>query len=72
MSTLTQKAKDKVLGNHKAIGRLMAHFNRHSKTIETWIKSGADELSSPAAIEIIKEETGLIDAEILESEVEKA
>lgn len=68
MSKFTQKAKDKSLGNNKVIGRMMIEFNRHSKTIERWINDGADELSSPATLDIIKQETGLSEIEILEQE----
>lgn len=73
METIAKKAADKCLGNNRVIGRLMAHFDRHSETIKRWFTDSDERLMTPASLQIIREETGLTDSEILENEeVEKA
>jgi hypothetical protein len=68
MATISQKAIDKSLANNRVIGRLMAHFDRHYETIRRWIKVGDESLTTPKAVQVIREETGLTDFEILEDE----
>jgi len=68
MATISQKAIDKSLNNNRVIGRLMAHFDRHYETIRRWIRLGDESMTTPKAIEVIREETGLTDSEILEEE----
>lgn len=68
MATISQKAVDKSLTNNRVIGRLMAHFDRHYETIKRWLINKDDCLTVPKAIEIIQQETGLTDMEILEEE----
>lgn len=65
MTTISHKAAKKLKGNQKAIGRLMALFNKSSFTIERWIDNKDVRLITPQALEIIKEETDLIEDHIL-------
>jgi hypothetical protein len=46
----------------------MIAFDRGQNTIENWMASKDIRLTTPTAVVIIKEETGLTDAEILEEE----
>lgn len=66
MQILTNKAADQIKGNQKAIGRLMTLFNKSSFTIGRWIEDKDVRLGLPASFQIIKEESGLSDKEILE------
>jgi hypothetical protein len=67
--TISQRAIDKCLSNNRVIGRLMAHFDRHYETIRRWIKTGDEALNTPVPLQIIREETGFTDEEILDREV---
>ena len=66
MQTLTDKAKEGLTGNQKAIGRLMNLFNKSSFTISRWIEAKDVRLTLSAAYQIVLEETGLGNEEILE------
>lgn len=55
-------------GNNKLIGRLMAHFNKSSLTINRMIDSRHIQLSTGLPLSIIQEETGLKASQILEKE----
>jgi hypothetical protein len=46
----------------------MAHFDRHSNTIIRWFNAKDPGLTTPFVLQVIREETGLTDAEILEEE----
>lgn len=70
MQTLTQIAISQMLGNNRLIGRLMVLFNRSSFAITRWISNKDQRLTSPLALEVIREETGLTNEQILE-ETEK-
>ena len=70
MKVLSKKASDRISGNQRIIGRLMALFNKSSFTINRWIEDKDLRLISPDSIEVIREETGLADDEILEVEPE--
>ena len=63
---LSALAVDKILSSNKLMGRLMGAFDRHQKTIQDWVHDKDIRLTTPMAISIIKEETGLDDSEILE------
>lgn len=65
MTTISNKAAKKIKGNQKAIGRLMALFNKSSFTIERWVDAKDVRLITPQALEIIKEETDLNEDHIL-------
>lgn len=66
-----QKIKQELVGlikkNWAINGKLVAAFNVHPRTIENWIISRDVRLTTPTAIKIIKEETGLEDNQIFES-----
>jgi hypothetical protein len=66
MTTISQKAIDKSLGSNRVIGRLMAHFDRHPETIKRWFINKDEALTTPPVLNVIREETGLTDSEILE------
>lgn len=66
--TVTDKAIEGIKGNNKLMGRLMIAFDRGQNTIENWMTSKDIRLTTPTAVQIIKEETGLTDTEILEEE----
>lgn len=65
MVTISNKAQTKLSGNRRAIGKLMVLFNVHSVTIERWIESKDVRLTTPQALEIIKEETELHEDHLL-------
>lgn len=64
--TVTDKAIEGIKGNNRLMGRLMIAFDRGQNTIENWMTSKDIRLTTPTAVQIIREETGLTDAEILE------
>lgn len=66
MQTISNKAVKKMTGNQRLIGRFMVLFNKSSKTIERWIEDRDIRFTTPQAVIIIKEETGLTDSQILE------
>jgi hypothetical protein len=65
MVTISNKAQNKLTGNQRAIGRLMVLFNCHSKTVERMIDKKDIRLTTPQALEIIKEETDLNEDHVL-------
>lgn len=68
MATISQKAVEKCIDNNRVIGGLMVIFDRHYETIRRWIKAKDDCLTTPKVLQVIREETGLTDSEILEEE----
>lgn len=68
MATINPIAEHRIKGNQRLIGRLMVHFDAHYVTILRWLKNDDLRLTTPACVEIIKEETGLSTDEILEEE----
>ena len=64
--TVTDKAIESIKGNNKLIARLMIAFDRGQNTIENWMASKDVRLTTASAVQIIREETGLTDQEILE------
>jgi hypothetical protein len=65
---VSDKAIEMIKGNNKLMGRLMIAFDRGQNTIENWMASKDIRLTTPTAVQIIKEETGLTEQEILEKE----
>lgn len=63
---LTDKAKAAIKENTRLKNRLALEFNCSVFTIQRWIEIGEVRLTAPSSTIIIKEETGLTDAEILE------
>ena len=69
MKSISKSTSDLIESNQKVIGRLMVLYNKSSFTISRWIKDKDMKLSAPASLEIIREETGLTDDQILEDGV---
>lgn len=63
---VSDKAIEMIKGNNKLMGRLMIAFDRGQNTIENWMVAKDIRLTTPTAVQILKEETGLTDNEILE------
>ena len=63
---ISDKAIGRIKGNNILIGRLMAAFNRGQKSIEVWMDNKDIRLTTPTAVQIIREETELTDYEIVE------
>lgn len=63
---LTQKALEGI-NNPKARRRLMDVFDATEYTVSRYIRSNDDNLTKAAALEVIRQETGLTDSEILET-----
>lgn len=70
MITITDRALGLIPKNNRIIGRLMIAFDRGQNTIENWIESKDVRLTTPMAVLIIAEETGLKESEILEESAE--
>lgn len=69
---LTDKAKDTIRKNTRLKNRLALEFDCSVFTIVRWIDEGDVRLTAPSATIIVKEETGLVDDEILEAETATA
>lgn len=69
MVTISEKAAQSISSNQVVIGRLMALFNKSSFTINRWIAAKNAYLTTPGAVEIIRQETGLSEGEILEKAI---
>lgn len=63
---LTEKAVTSIRKNNTVIGKLIIAFNRGQNTIENWLKANDSPLTTPKALSIISEETGLTSEQILE------
>jgi hypothetical protein len=68
---ITNKAISEIKSSNKLMGRLMAAFDRGQRSMEKWLESKDIRLTTPTAVLIIKEETGLDDSQILEEEVKE-
>lgn len=67
---ISDKAIAEIKASNRIIGRLMIAFNRGQNTIENWMASKDVRLTTPIAVQIIAEETGLSAGEILEDELQ--
>lgn len=65
---LSSKALIEIKSNTLAKNLLAVKMNRSVHTIEKWIKDNDIMLTTADALEVIKQETGLTDEEILEKE----
>lgn len=65
---LSTEAKIRLKGERKNIivGKIMSSLNLGERTIEKMIANDSQTVTLPIVVEIIKQETGLTDAEILE------
>lgn len=66
MIQITDSAISKAKASNQIMGKLMAEFDKGQKTIENWLAAKDVRLTTPAAVAIIREESGLDDSEILE------
>jgi hypothetical protein len=69
---LTQIAIQRITDSRSLPKKLQAVLGVSRVTIWRYIKDNSDELTKAAALVVIREETGLSDAEILEPEPEGA
>jgi hypothetical protein len=69
---LTKKAKAAINGSTKLKNLLAVEFDCSVFTIKRWLDNDDVRLTAPSATIIIKQETSLTDAQILESEKVKA
>ena len=65
---ISDKGISVIKGNNKLLGNLMMAFDRSQNTIENWMASKDVRLTTPTAVQIIKEHTGLSEEEILEDD----
>jgi Tfp pilus assembly major pilin PilA len=65
MKQISTAAMLMIRSNNRVIGKLMLLFDKTSKTIENWMDAQDVRLTTPGAIEVIKEETRLSEEEIL-------
>lgn len=66
MTKISDTVRERIRENRRVIGRLVSHFDRHYRTIQFWIEKNDAMLTTPDAVRIISEETGLNPSEILE------
>jgi hypothetical protein len=71
MITITDKAVSEGRKNNVLVGRLMSAYNKTQNTVWNWFDNKNPILTTPDAVRIIKEETGLSDQEILEEDVKE-
>lgn len=69
---LTNKAIAEIKTNRRLKNRLALDLEKSGYTVERWISENEDNgfLTTAKALQIIKEETGLTDDQILEEETE--
>lgn len=63
---LTKTAIDEIMGSRRCRNRLAFLLNVHPRTIDKWLKENDIMLTTALALQIISEETGLKDTQILE------
>jgi|GEM_PF-5194420 len=59
---------EQILKNYQVLGRLVSAFDVHFRTVENWIKDRDIRLTTPTAMNILKEELKLTEEEIIEAE----
>lgn len=69
MTRISDSGIRAIKGSNRIIARLMILYNRGQNTIENWMAARDIRLTAPAAVQIIREESGLEDSEILEDTV---
>jgi len=70
--TISKKAIEAIKGNNRILARLMLKFDKSSQTLALWLgKTPVDvRLTTPDAVKIISEESGLTEGQILLREKE--
>lgn len=66
--TISDKAIAAIKNSNLIIGRLMILFDRGQNTIENWMSAKDIRLTTVDAVQIIADESGLSEGEILEDE----
>lgn len=61
-----------IRGSQNIKSRFMESFGITIDTVNRWVRENHDNLTKAAALQIIREETGLSDSEILENEIVEA
>lgn len=69
---ISERAINEIRFNNKAMGLLCAEFDKHMVTIKRWLNDKNPMLTTPNAVRVIKDATGLTDEEILVPESVKA
>ena len=64
--TISDTALHAMRGNNYLMADLMRLFNRCQNTIENWMKAKDIRLTTPAAVKIIVDNTGLKEEQVLE------
>lgn len=62
---LTKKALSAITENMKLRNRILIETEVHFTTLHRWVESNSDNLTKASILQIIREETGLTDDEIL-------
>jgi len=65
---LTETALQLIKANHKLRSRLAIASGRTEYTIVRWVDNNDDNLTKAALLQVIREETGLTDQEILKEQ----
>lgn len=63
---LSKQAKEKIRASYEIQGAIADAFAKSPFVFPRWIEENKAELETPAALQIIREKTGLSDEEILE------
>lgn len=69
MTTISHEALLRIRKNKKVIAKMAYHFDKVYNTITNWIENKDAMLTTPDAVKIISEETGLTEDQILDKEV---
>lgn len=65
MTTISNEAIGLMKGNKVAKLKMALHFKKHQLTIDNWLEKKDAMLTTPDAVRIISEETGLSEDQIL-------
>lgn len=66
ITQITDTAITGIKNSNACIGRLMVLFDRGQNALEIWFAKKDNRLTTPDAVKIISEETGLAEGDILE------
>lgn len=69
---INQNSRQTIKKSNTCMGRLMVLFDKGQKTIENWLDDNDVRFQIPAAVEIIKSETGLSESEIFDTQTAQA
>jgi hypothetical protein len=69
MKILTEKAIELIKSDQRIKGQLITLFNKSEMTINRWLSRNDVRLTTPSAIQIICQGTGISEEEIFETEM---